>query len=699
VTGPSLEERCASLGVVPTYRDYTGQLRQSPASTLEALIGCLATRPCRESLPPVVLLPVGSDPQKISLQREVLLEGALRWEIEAEGEKPRRGDVPERESDIVIAPPLPAGDYRLRLFAFAPEATRPLAERRLVVTPPRAFLPPCFEGRGRVWGFAIQLFALRSARNWGIGDFTDLLALIDHAAALGAGVVGLNPLHALFPDLPDRASPYSPNSRDHLNFIYIDPEALPEFDECEAARCLRTDPEFQAELARLRAGELVDYRGVAACKLRVLRLLFDDFRCRHLLPGDAYGNEFRVFQRGGGPGLRLLAAFQLLRQHMGARASVLKPWWDWPADYRNSSSPAIHDFIRAHETEIEFFEYQQWHASRQLERCTEQARKAGMPIGLYQDIAIGVDRDSAEAWSSQGYLVDEWSIGAPPDNWNALGQKWGTPPPHPHRMAETGYGAFRQTLRANMRAAGAVRIDHAIGLMRLFWIPAAASAAEGAFVLYPLPHLLALIALESQKARCVVVGEDLGTVPDGLQDALVTAGILSYRLLYFERDGEGRFRKPEAWPAQALAAATTHDLPTLPGYWAGQDIEIKERLGLFVSSAMAEEARRRRELDRRELVEMLRAEGLEASLDQAPIESLYRHLARTPSKILMVQLEDLLGVTEQVNMPGTIDEHPNWRRKLPKTVAEIFGDSDLVGMVAAIRREREDAAAGAGSRS
>jgi (1->4)-alpha-D-glucan 1-alpha-D-glucosylmutase len=692
MSDPRLEERCTAVGIIPAYRDYTGQMRQSPASTLEALMDCLARGAPQGCLPPAFILPVGSG--SIPIERGSVPEGPLRWEIEVDGEEPRYGDLPEQGSELVIDSPLPIGDHRLRLFTA--ETGQRLAEGRIIVTPPRAFLPASLEGPGRSWGFAVPLFALRSARNWGIGDFTDLLALIDHAASLGAGLIGLNPLHALFPDLPERASPYSPSSRDFLNFIYIDPEALPEFEECDATRGLEIDPEFQSELARLRASELVDYGRVAACKLRVLALLFDDFRRRHLSPEDAYGGEFRAFQRRGGPGLRRLAAFQLLRRHVGAQPAGAKPWWEWPDAYRDPSSPAVLDFAREHEAEIEFYEYQQWHACRQLEHCMEQTRKAGMPIGLYQDIAVGVDRDSAEAWASQDYLVGEWSIGAPPDNWNALGQKWGTPPPHPHRMVETNYAVFRQSLRANMHAAGAVRIDHAIGLMRLFWIPAAASAADGAFVLYPLQHLLAVIALESQRRRCVVVGEDLGTVPEGLQDALAAADIFSCRLLYFERDGEGRFRKPEDWPAQALAAATTHDLPTLPGYWAGADLDLKERLGLHASPAMAEEERRRREADRQELVEMLRAEGLEASLDRAPIESLYRHLARTPSKILILHLDDLLGVTEQVNMPGTIDEHPNWRRKLPKTVAEIFGDRDIVNMVAAIRREREKAATGVG---
>jgi (1->4)-alpha-D-glucan 1-alpha-D-glucosylmutase len=621
---------------------------------------------------------------------------ALHWTVETDNGDRLSGDIGAEATKIQLPESLAVGDYRLKLFAAT--GGSPIAECLLSIAPPRAFLPAGLQAGERVWGFAVQLFALRSERNWGIGDFTDLLELIRLAADHGAGIIGLNPLHTLFPDQPERASPYSPSSRNFLNFIYIDPAALPEFDSCETALRLVADSKFREELATLRAASLVDYRRVAACKLRILTLLFRHFRERHLASGDGYGQEFRDFQRSGGVELRMLATFQALRQHFGKPSSVPQPWWQWPAKFRRPSAPAVVEFVREHETGIEFFEYQQWHAARQLRRCADQARKAGMRVGLYQDIAVGVDRDSAEAWSSPGYLVGDWSIGAPPDNWSALGQKWGTPPPHPRRMSETGSAAFRRCLRANMRAAGAVRIDHAIGLMRLFWIPAAAPATEGAFVLYPLEQLLAAIALESQVNRCLVVGEDLGTVPEGLQDALGAGGMLSYRLLYFERDAQGGFRRPGEWPAQALAAATTHDLPTLPGYWIGADIDLKERLGLYASPDMAERERNRRAEDRRELVAILRAEGLEADIECVPVQSLYRHLAKTFTKILMVQFEDLLGVTEQVNLPGTIDEHPNWRRKLPKTITEIFDDDQVIGTVAAIRAERGNAVAAAGGR-
>jgi 4-alpha-glucanotransferase len=691
VTGSSLEERCVASGILPAYRDRTGKMRRSPDSTLEALLKRLQAPMRKAGLPPALVLRSGTEPIIIPVTLDGTEKGALRWEIETEKGDRLSGDVREGAREITVIAPLPIGGHRLRLFAAGDES--PIAGCHLIVAPRHAFLPRSLQGAGRVWGFAIQLFALRSARNWGIGDFTDLLDMVGRAAGRGAGIIGLNPLHALFPDQPDRASPYSPSSRSFLNFIYIDPEAMPEFGECDAAQRLRNDPVFQNELAELRATALVDYKGVADCKLRVLALLFREFCNRHLSPEDVYGREFRDFQSGGGPDLRMLATFQALRQHFGARSRGRRPWWQWPKKFRTPSSPAVSEFIRQHEVEIEFFEYQQWHASRQLRCCAERAKTVGMPIGLYQDIAVGVDRDSAEAWSSQDYLVDDWSAGAPPDDWNQSGQNWGTPPPHPRRMMETGYAAFRRSLRANMQASGAVRIDHAIGLMRLLWIPGTATATEGAYVQYPLEHLLAVIALESQANRCLVVGEDLGTVPEGLQDALASAGVLSYRVLYFERNEKGGFREPGGWPSQALAAATTHDLPMLPSYWAGVDIDLKDRLGIYTSHDMAQMERQRREEDRRLLIEAMRAEGLEAAFDGAPVESIYRYLARTPAKILMVHFEDLLGVTEQINLPGTTDQHPNWRCKLPKAVADLFDDTRVVSAIAAIRTEREGAAA------
>jgi (1->4)-alpha-D-glucan 1-alpha-D-glucosylmutase len=682
----SLEALASALGIEVRYRDGTGDTRRVPESTIEALAARLQSTPDDAVLPPVIVRRRDGD-RALSIPIEGMRKpaGQYHWHVETEAGQRLEGTIADGSDCIVIQEPLPSGYHQLQLLHDDGPA---IAERPLIVAPPRAFLPPTLQRGGRLWGLAVQLFAVRSARNWGIGDFTDLAELVDRAAAAGASAMGLNPLHALFPEEPERASPYSPSSRDFLNILYIDPEAVADFAECKAARDLRQSPEIEQALVALRAAIFVDYAGVAAAKLRIFDLLYRHFRERHLAPEDERGRAFRRFQTNAGPALRRFATFHALREHFAATSPERMAWRRWPEPFRAAHSIEVATFARDNELRIEFFEYLQWQAELQLRLCAERARDAGMPIGLYIDIAVGVDADSADAWALQEYLVDHWTVGAPPDEWNLKGQNWGIPPPHPRRMRQTAYAAFRQTLRANMRFAGAIRVDHILGFMRLFWIPAGANPADGAYVRYPLADMLALTALESQRNRCLIIGEDLGTVPEGLRDKLRDGGLLSYRLLYFEREENGAFCAPPAWPDQALVAVTTHDLPTFPGYWDGTDIELKAHLDLYPSAERERRDRETRQTDRRQLVAALQAEGLDADVNgAAPVESIYRYLARTPGELLMVQPEDLLGVREQMNLPGTVDEYPNWRRKLPLDLAALFVDPGVARTLAAINAE------------
>lgn len=683
----SLEALAIALGIEIRYRDQIGDTRQVSESTIEALAAQLQSTPDDAVVPAVIVRQRYGDPA-LSIPIDGIAEpaGQCRWEIETEGGHRLYGTIEDGADHISVLESLPPGYYRLRLL---PKNGGPLiAEHPLIIAPPRAFLPPTLQAGGRLWGLAVQLFAVRSIRNWGIGDFTDLAELIDRAAAAGASAIGLNPLHALFPEEPERASPYSPSSRDFLNVLYIDPEAVADFAECEAARDLRQSRDFQQALVSLRAVTFVDYAGVAAAKRQMFELLYRHFRERHLVPEDKRGRAFRQYQAEAGPALRRFATFHALREHFAATLPNRATWRRWPEPFQRADSVEVANFARGKVLRIELFEYLQWQAELQLRRCMERARDAGMPIGLYIDIAVGVDADSADAWALQDYLVDRWSVGAPPDEWNLKGQNWGIPPPHPRRMRETAYAAFRQTLRANMRFAGAIRLDHILGFMRLFWIPAGANPADGAYVRYPLSDLLAITALESQRNRCLIIGEDLGTVPEGLRDKLRDGGLLSYRLLYFEREEGGAFCAPRAWPDRALVAVTTHDLPTLPGYWDGTDIELKARLDLYPSAERERRDREMRQTDRQQLVAALHSEGLEADLNgPAPVESVYRYLARTPGELLMVQPEDLLGVREQMNLPGTTDEYPNWRRKLPLDLTALFAEPGVARTLAAINAE------------
>ena len=671
----SLDQLCDALGILPRYRDHAGAVRQVPEATLRALLDRLGDTAATGILPPVVVHRLGRGAIVVPLPQQ---DGPLRWTVTGNDGSERSGNIDAASGRIVIEDAVAPGDYVMTLFR--DEAT--LAACPLIVAPGQAFLPPLLRDGGRLWGLATQLFALRSARNWGIGDFTDLGDLAERAAANGAALVGLTPLHALFPDQPDRCSPYSPNSRSFLNVLYIDPEAMPEFATCEAAQALRNEAAFAGTLERLRSTPLVDYAGVSTCKMRVLEMLYEHFRQRYLAREDEHAAEFRSYRKAGGRRLRQFAVFEVLRTQFPGS------WHTWPEPYRNPDSAEVAAFAEQNADRVGYFEYLQWHAHRQLRQCQQRARDAGMPIGIYLDIAVGVDRDSAEAWWSQDYLVDGWSIGAPPDNWNLKGQSWGTPPPSAIRMRETAYAALRECLHANMSAAGAVRIDHILGLMRLFWVPQGSDAAAGAYVRYPLDELLAIVSLESQARRCLVVGEDLGTVPDGLREALADAGILSYRLLYFEQEGDNGFRKPKDWPQQALVAPSTHDLPTLPAFWSGADLELRSRLDLYPSQEIAASERERRVVDREHLVAALASEGLPADLaGSVPTESIYRLLARTPSHLLMVQPEDLLGVVDPQNVPGTTSEYPNWRRKLPMDVAGLFADAEVTRAAEAVNAE------------
>jgi (1->4)-alpha-D-glucan 1-alpha-D-glucosylmutase len=532
----------------------------------------------------------------------------------------------------------------------------------------RAWRPAALDHGGRRWGLSVQLYALRTDRTWGIGDFSALAELMRGAAALGACAVGINPIHALFPSRPGHASPYSPSSRRFLNPLYIDVEAVVEFATCEPARSMVEATGFQARLREVREGQRVRYHEVAELKYSVLSELYDNFRKQCLGAAEhPAAQAFREFQRGEGPALRQFATFHALA---AVRSGI--DWRDWPPEYRDPDSESVAAFAAAHTAAIEFHEYLQWQAALQLDAVNDAARACGMSIGLYADLAVGADPTGAECWSGQAFLARGATIGAPPDPLNLFGQNWGLPPLDPFALADADYAPLTELWRSNMRG-GALRIDHILGLVRLFWIPVGASAAEGAYVRYPWRELLGLLAAQSQRSRCMVIGEDLGTVPDGLREAMHDKGLLSYRLLYFEQH-DGRFRPPHDYPADALVAAGTHDLPSLAMWWSGGDIDLRERLGLWPNEAMREAELDQRRHARAALTDALRQEGL---LDGetpagAPVEAIHAFLARTPCKLLMVQLEDVLDLPVQVNLPGTVEEHPNWRQRLPCTIADAL---------------------------
>jgi len=513
--------------------------------------------------------------------------------------------------------------------------------------PPHIEYPPlpehpmrCWQGDGRrLWALAVQLYALRSARNWGHGDFTDLAKLIEIAGAMGASGIGLNPLHALFPDRPDAPSPYAPNSRLFLNPFYIDVDAVPEFPGIAAAG-------LADDLPRLREGDLIDYEGVARAKLHALQLAYEQFARS---AGNERRSDFQAYRIEQDEALLRFACFEVLRQ-----IHASKPWREWPEPWRSPDRAALEEFRRQHLGACEFQEFMQWIADRQLAACVRTARKAGMPIGLYTDLAVGIDPAGADAWSRQDAIVASVCVGAPPDEFNPAGQDWGLAPFNPMTLSQDDFAPLRQLMRAVMRHAGAIRLDHVMGLKRVFMIPQGMGAAGGTYVRYPFEPLLRVVGEESCHFRCIVVGEDLGTVPEGFRDTTAKWGVWTYRVMLFEREADGRFRPPEHYPPDAVATFNTHDLPSLQGWLNGHDLKVKRGLG--IDPGESEEGRVHAQ-------HMLRATLGERGTSDDPA-AIASFLGATPSKLAVIGLDDVLGEIEQVNVPGTTDEHPNWRRKL-----------------------------------
>jgi 4-alpha-glucanotransferase len=707
-------------GIDPTYTDFWGRRRRASVATVRALLEAMGAsvanqqeiadslreaevRPWRRMLAPVrVIAP--PEPLAITFTLPARLGAAtIEWTLleetgavhestlrpdalapvgaaEVDGESYRRWRLP-------LPLHLPHGYHRLSM-AVRGRARAPGGSLQLTVTPARCHEP---EQSTRLWGLTAQLYGVRSARNWGMGDFTDLADLAEQSAALGAGAVGINPLHALFPADANHISPYSPSSRLFLNVFYLDPEAVPELAESSEAQVLLGDAGFRREIDEARGANLVDYPAVWRLKLRVLELLFETFRARHLRSSSARAGVFRAFRSEMGEALEQHAVFDALHEH-ALRTTGVWSWHNWPEPLRRPDSPEVTAFACEHRERVDFFAYLQWLADAQLKNAQARARAGGMPIGLYEDIAVAVNPASAIAWANPGVSLRGVSAGAPPDWFNPNGQNWVLAPFSPVGLREGAYAAFAATLRHNMRHAGAVRIDHVMGLKRLFWIPEGADPAVGAYVRYAFDDLVRIIALESKRHRCLVIGEDLGTVPRGFRPAMHRAGLLSCRVLYFERAPGGAFLAPAAYPRASLVSVSTHDLPTIKGYWTCRDVRWREMLRRFPDEDALRQARAERMRDRVLLLRALEQAGLlpagidrEAPPDEASEElvlAIHRYLALTPGYLLMVQLEDAAGEDEQPNLPGT-NEHPNWRRKLGLS-AERLLEEPVVQRIAAL---------------
>ncbi|HBY58712.1 MAG TPA: 4-alpha-glucanotransferase, partial [Solibacterales bacterium] len=547
--------------------------------------------------------------------------------------------------------------------------------------PARAWRPESLASGGRTAGIVVSLYGLRSDRNWGCGDTTDLHGFTDWSAdQVGAGFVGLNPLHAIHNRTPYNTSPYLPNCTFYRNFLYLDVERVPEFALSQRARRLLEEECTRRAIARLRESGLIEYERVARLKLRFLKLVFREFLA-DLRRGGERGAAFRQWAAREGELLTRFATYCALDEVLHKRDRNCWLWTHWPAEYQEPESPAVREFQAKHWRLILFYQYVQWELDRQLAEEHAHARRRGMPIGLYHDLALATDRFGSDLWAHRRFFVHGARVGAPPDDFSPNGQDWSFPPPNHHAHREDGYRHFAESIRKAARHGGALRIDHVMRFFRLFWIPEGMKAAEGTYVREPAEEYLRVLALESVRQQFMVVGEDLGTVEPEFRRTLERFGMLSYRLLYFEKHGDGRFRRPEEYPRQALVSPTTHDLPTIAGFWEGRDIEARRSVGVL-DDAGYRHSWEDRNREKQRLLETLHALGLlpawyphsAAQLPSLTGELHYAFigfLAQTPSLLLAINQEDLTKEIEQQNLPGTTAEYPNWRRKMRYTIEEL----------------------------
>jgi 4-alpha-glucanotransferase len=668
-----LELAAAACGIEPEYTDTWGRRHQTPDEVKRAILAALgfqvasaeaierdldesAARQWAHPLDPTLVvrddadfirLRVPADRQGDSVKLEIEwengdLEHHWHWMPELQLIEPASATGSQVLAKRLPLPkPLRLGYHWIRMYWVKEPELEIFAEARLIVCPRRAY-----PVEGRMAGVALSLYGLRSARNWGCGDFTDLHAVVDAFAPAGAALIALNPLHAIANRQPYNTSPYLPQSAFFRNFIYLDVEKVGEF---------HPDDAMTREIEALRATGFVEYERVAAIKLAALWCVFERF----VAGGGSV--EFDAYVKAEGQLLHDYTVYCALDEEMHRLDPNIWVWTDWPECYRDPRSPVVHEFAQKHQDRILFFKFLQWHIARQAAEAHAYALKR-MRIGLYHDLALATDRYGADLWANRQFFVAGCRVGAPPDAVAPSGQDWAFPPPDRDQHRRDGYQLFAQSIRTAAKSGGALRIDHVMRFVRLYWIPQGMDARRGAYVLDHAQDLLGIVALESVRGKFVVVGEDLGTVTGEVRQTLAEAGVLSYRLLWFERNPDGSFRRPQEYPAHALVSSTTHDLPTLSGFGEGRDIEARRQAGL-IDEAAYEAQKAARADEKRQLEQALADAGFTGD----PLG----FLLSTPCALAIVNQEDLSGETEQQNLPGSTWQYPNWRRKMRVTVEQL----------------------------
>ncbi|OHR12432.1 1,4-alpha-glucan branching protein GlgB [Neisseria sp. HMSC078C12] len=684
----TLEQQAVQAGIDLGYHDINGTYHVTKTEVLESIVAVLdKSKPDSDDL--YLNTMVAHENGEESLQMPSEFHGAEAVVLIDEVNECQTLTVYPGDSDTlwIKLPQLAFGYYTL-----SAETGGKSCFVRLIVAPESVYQPKLLANGGRMNGLTMHLYSLRSERNWGIGDFTDLLNLMKYAAEKKLDFVGINPLHALFTSKPAFASPYSPSSREWLNPIYLDVEKVGAFTYNEQLKNWLAQPKIRQRIAALRITETVTYTAVWACKRDALHMAFNAFEQDTCEAAENERAAFEAFVLEKGKALQGFGLFEALDQYYSRPGQV--GWQSWPSEFHQPDGEAVEKFARNHEREIRFYMWLQWLCAEQLREVNQAAAEYGVKLGIYGDLAVGVARGSADTWlNRQDYCMD-LSVGAPPDPLGPTGQNWDLPPLNPLMLKHMGYEKFAHLLRENMRLYGVLRIDHVMALCRLWWVLNGKTADFGAYVHYDAEVMFAILALESRRNRCVIIGEDLGTVPDQARHLLNRYQVFSYKVMYFSKGWNG-FQLPEEYPEQAITVISTHDVAPLAGYWTGKDLDTMFKLGTLPDAAAFQTALDEREHDKADLLDKLKETGclgadvqMPAKADETLLAALHKYGALSRSKLYAVQLENLLGVIDNLNVPGVTEGYPNWAQKMPVSLEDFLQHRLMGGQLAIIDEVR-----------
>ncbi|MBI1827579.1 MAG: 4-alpha-glucanotransferase [Planctomycetes bacterium] len=711
------------VGILPDYVSHDGRERRVTSDrTREAILAALgfdasteaAAKHAIEELdrreavqiinPVSVAFADSRQPQTVHLQSPPNCGETIEWQLEFTEEagetykssgkaRPMKGT-----STFLVTLPIPPeiGCHRVRM-TMRTSGTE-LSGEQLYVVAPRKCVQPEEKGADSIGGIWTSLYTIRSQRNWGCGDVTDLKTLVTKIARCGAGFALINPIHATRNTPPD-ISPYRPVSRLFGNPLYIDVEAVPEFEHCAPAKGRLAATEIQSRLSTLREASMIEYAKVWSLKREILRMLHGTFKKSTESKNDERANQYRKFLHSKGQPLRDFALFLVLDEQFREQGKT--DWHHWPVEFRNAHSRPSTEFAAAKADQVDFHCYLQFELDQQLGDTSRAARKAGMRIGIVNDLAIGAAPSGFDSWWFADSFVDGVDIGAPPDDLGPTGQNWGLPPFNPLWLRESGFAAWRMLLNAAFHHAGAIRIDHVMGLQRQFWIPKGFSGVDGAYIRFPANELFAILAVESVKRNALVIGEDLGTVSAGFETLLEKWGVLSTRAFYFERDRGSEFRAPGEYTRRAMVSLNTHDMVPWAGFADGADLKLRHELGIIATKAEFDQAMNARYDTYQAIVRRLVRNGLlvAESEDSPPLEiltALCRFLTQTNCAMVAISLDDLAGEITPVNVPGVgPDRFPSWSRRMRRSLEDVLCNPASRRILDILSREEVVAARGA----